>query len=226
MELTINSLCKEAQAFSVAESNHAESTLFGVTDGKAVGTYLEHKFSNYLREKGYVFPPGNSAIGIDFPNLGDGIGVDMKVTSVRQPQSSCPFRSARQKIYGLGYGLIIFVYDKHDDEKARKAKLEITNTLFIHAERTADFQLTKGLINILENDGNSEDLTAFMLEKNLPADQIELDLIADDLLKNKLEQGYLTISNALQWRLQYGRAIERAGQVEGVVSIHKMNHQL
>jgi len=41
--------------------------------------------------------------------------VDIKVTSIRQPQSSCPFKSARQKIYGLGYSLIVFVYDKKDD---------------------------------------------------------------------------------------------------------------
>ena len=35
------------------------------------------------------------------------------------------------------------------------------------------------------------------------------------------EQGYLTISNALQWRLQYGRVIEKAGAVKGVHSIYK-----
>jgi hypothetical protein len=39
----------------------------------------------------------------------------MKVTRIKQPQSSCPFKSARQKIYGLGYSLIVFVYEKIDD---------------------------------------------------------------------------------------------------------------
>ena len=29
-------------------------------------------------------------------------------------------------------------------------------------------------------------------------------------------QGYLTISNALQWRLQYGRVIEQAGKIPGI----------
>ncbi len=28
--------------------------------------------------------------------------------------------------------------------------------------------------------------------------------------------GYLTISNALQWRLQYRRVIEEAGKVDGI----------
>jgi putative type II site-specific deoxyribonuclease len=35
-------------------------------------------------------------------------------------------------------------------------------------------------------------------------------------LNNSFEQGYLTISNALQWRLQYKRVIELDNQVEGV----------
>jgi hypothetical protein len=43
IELTIDLLCLEAQQFSIAESGHAEASLFGVTDGKAVGTYLELK---------------------------------------------------------------------------------------------------------------------------------------------------------------------------------------
>lgn len=78
---------------------------FSSTDGKAVGTYLEHKFKAYLKEK-YTFDEGNSANGIDLPSL----GVDIKTTSIMQPQSSCPFKSARQKIYGLGYNLLVFVY--------------------------------------------------------------------------------------------------------------------
>lgn len=36
---------------------------------------------------------------------------------------------------------------------------------------------------------------------------IEARAIADEILRNPPKQGYLTISNALQWRLQYGRVI-------------------
>ncbi len=42
--LTVERLCEEAKLFSQKESLHLEPTLYGVTDGKAVGTYLEHKF--------------------------------------------------------------------------------------------------------------------------------------------------------------------------------------
>ena len=95
--LTVESLCFEASIFSAIESSHPEPLLYGVTDGKAVGTYLEHKFRLYLKNK-YDFVEGNSASGIDFPDL----LIDIKVTSIKQPQSSCPFKSARQKIFGLG----------------------------------------------------------------------------------------------------------------------------
>ena len=48
MRLTVNDLINEAVAFSewFSTLNHVE--LIGVTDGKAVGTYVEHAFQNYL----------------------------------------------------------------------------------------------------------------------------------------------------------------------------------
>lgn len=41
-------------------------------------------------------------------------------------------------------------------------------------------------------------------------------MIAEEILKKPFEQGYLTVSNALQWRLQYKRVIELNNQIEGV----------
>lgn len=216
-KLSVDTLCEQARRFSEEESLHFEPTLFGVTDGKAVGTYIEHKFRDYLKLAKHDFIEGSSANGIDFPDL----KVDLKVTSKRQPQSSCPFKSARQKIYGLGYSLIVFVYDKVDDEVKRTSTLNITATIFIEEHRTADYQLTKGLLSILENEGNEDDLIAFMTDKNLPADEIGLKALAEEILNTPPQQGYLTISNALQWRLQYSRVIEKAGSIEGIRSVHR-----
>src|SRR5262245_42753388 len=100
-KLTVKQLQQEAAAFAQVESSYPEPTLYGITDGKAIGTYLEHKFRAHLEVK-YTFAPCNSASGIDFPAL----KVDMKVTAITQPQSSCPFKSARQKIFGLGYSVL------------------------------------------------------------------------------------------------------------------------
>ncbi len=212
--LTIDILLAEAARFAVAESSHDEPSLFGVDNGKTVGTYLEHKFVAHLMDK-YSFVGGNSASGIDIPS----INVDIKVTSIKQPQSSSPFKDVRQKIYGLGYNLIVFVYEKSDDPTRKTARLNIRHTIFVEKERTGDYQMTRGLREIIERDGNAEDLIAFMPDTNLLIDDIEANKIAERLLREKPEQGYMTISNAYQWRLQYGRVIQKAGTVSGIKRI-------
>jgi hypothetical protein len=213
-QLTIPSLKIEAGNFAIRESGHPEPSLYGVTDGKAVGTYLEHKFQNFLRGK-YLFDKGSSAKGIDFP----GLDVDIKVTSIKQPQSSCPSRSARQKVYGLGYHLLVFVYDKTDDKKAQTAMLNILHTVFVDRSRTGDFQTTSGLLKLIGNEANSDDIIAYFQERMLPLDDIQAEILADEVLKHPPELGYLTISNALQWRLQYNRVITKAGAVEGIEAL-------
>jgi hypothetical protein len=77
-KLTIELLKTEAKFFAEKESRHKERSLYGITDGKAVGTYLEHKFQEILQRK-YEYIRGSSAKGIDFPSF----GVDIKVTSIR-----------------------------------------------------------------------------------------------------------------------------------------------
>lgn len=219
--LTPEALRQEAMVFSVEESHHSEPSLFGVTDGKKVGTYLELKFRKRLAALGYEFEQGNAANGLDFPDL----MIDMKTTSIKQPQSSCPFRSIRQKIYGLGYSLLVFVYDKEDNHTSRSSTLKFTDTIFVEANRTADFQMTFGLRDIIEKDGNEDDLMAFMISRHLTADEIELINLAGEVMQNKPEQGYLTISPAMQWRLQYKRVIDLAGTTNGVLSVYKASQE-
>lgn len=213
-ELTIPLLCQEAAAFADVESSYPEPTLYGVTDGKAIGTYLEHKFRAHLEGK-YTFTPCNSASGIDFSDL----QVDMKVTAITQPQSSCPFKSVRQKIFGLGYSVLVFVYEKKDDPSTTTAVLNILHTVLVEAHRTADFTMTRLIRQHLDAGCNAEDLIGLMHDKNLPIDDVEANDIAEELLKEPCEQGYLTISNALQWRLQYARVIEQAGKVDGILKL-------
>ena len=212
--LTIEQFCIEAARFAEIESIYSEPTLYGVTDGKAIGTYLEQKFTAYLAEN-YSCQPGNSASGIDLPDL----EVDIKVTSIKQPQSSCPFKSAVQKVFGLGYHLLVFVYEKYDDSDNRTGRLNMHHTIFIDKTRTADFQTTKGLLDILNREGNKDDIIGFLEDRNLPVDEIGANQLADRILESPPNQGYLTISNALQWRLQYGRVIQRAGNISGIIRV-------
>ena len=214
--LTIDLLINEAKVFCETESNFDNPDLFGVTDGKAVGTYIEHKFQNSLMEK-YEYEKGSSANGIDFPEYV--LNTDIKVTSIKQPQSSCPFKSARQKIFGLGYNLLIMVYEKIDQNQKKTATLNFLNCSFIYKHRTADFMLTKTLRQMVKDGANSEDIIAYLMDKNLPADEIMLNKLSKEILKNPPVQGYLTVSNALQWRLQYGRIVRLSEKVEGIVKI-------
>lgn len=215
-KLSIDILVKEAKAFCERESNFDNPDLFGITDGKAVGTFIEHKFQDYLSSK-YDYVLGSSANGIDMPS--EDINVDIKVTSIKQPQSSCPFRNARQKVYGLGYNLLVFVYEKNDDSNKKVSRLNFVSCTFIYKNRTGDYQLTRTIRQMVENNANSEDIIAYLKDRNLPVDEITLNQLAEEILANPPEQGYLTVSNALQWRLQYGRIVELTENVEGIIPI-------
>ena len=191
-QLTIESLINEAEKFCANNTGVYRPELFGVTDGKAVGTFVEHLFQQYLADR-YDLTVGNSASGLDLPS----VNTDIKVTSIKQPQSSCPFKDSKQKIFGLGYNLLVFVYKKHDDSKSKKGMLEFVSCSFIDKSRTADFQTTTGIHKIISNQGNQDDVFAFLVDHNIPSDEVTLYKIAGEILNNPPQIGYLTISNAL-----------------------------
>jgi len=212
-KLTIEKLFSETKIFCVSEGKKNFPELIGVTDGKAVGTFVEHRLKNYLSER-YDLVVGSSASGIDFPS--PDINTDVKVTSVRQPQSSCPYKSSRQKIFGLGYNLLVLVYDKKDTKTT--SRLNFLNCTFIDATRTADFTVTKRLIEMIKDGANKADIIAYFEDRSIPGDEITLNQLADEVMQNGVQQGYLTISNALQWRLQYQRVISLSNSVTGVMN--------
>lgn len=219
-KLTIEKLIEEAQIFCIEQSKFQHKELYGVTDGKAVGTLIEHKFQTHLNNK-YQVLVGSSARGIDLPS--DDIQTDIKVTSIRQPQSSCPFKDAKQKIFGLGYNLLVFVYDKSDNPKTQTAILNFVSCSFVHKERTADYTTTYRLREMIKDGANEADIIAYLQDKNIPADEITLAKVAEQILQTPPEQGYLTISNALQWRLQYQRIVALADDIPGIDKIVSYN---
>lgn len=212
--LEVRNIIEEARLFCQEQSNINHTDLLGVTDGKAVGTYVEHKFKSFLSDK-YDIEIGNSASGIDLPSKN--INTDIKVTSIRQPQSSCPYKSSRQKIYGLGYNLLIFVYDKVDHKNI--CNLQFLNCTFVDMYRTADYITTKRITEMLRDGASKEDFIAYFVDKNLPGDEIIYENLASEIITNPPVQGYLTISNALQWRLQYSRVIDLKNSISGVMNI-------
>jgi hypothetical protein len=207
--LTVETLALEIQKFA-QRPEIVTIELFGVTDGKAIGTYIECLFLDELAQR-YEFVRGNAALGLDLPEL----PADIKSTSISQPQSSTPFHNAREKIFGVGYHLGIFVYEKKDHVENQSCTLKIRRGLFVPKERTGDYNITCGLKELLDyKNVTTESLIEFMRSKDLPdhicdrCQHTELRSIAEELIAtHKLLLGRLTISNALQWRVQYSRLV-------------------
>lgn len=215
-KLSLDLLIETAKEFCENESSFKNKDLYGVTDGKAVGTFIEHKFQELVKEK-YDCIIGSSAKGIDFPS--DDINTDIKVTSIKQPQSSCPFKNAKQKIYGLGYSLLVFVYNKIDNHDLQVAEFNFVSCSFVDKERTADYQTTSYLHYLIENKADIEDISAYLLDRNLPLEESFIYDLAAEILNNPPNLGYLTISNALQWRLQYSRLVGLNENIAGIIKI-------
>lgn len=211
--LTINSLKKAAKEFCKQTSPHISKELFGTDNGKTIGTYIEQAFQHYL-EQYFTYQKGSSAEGLDLPEKH--IYTDIKTTSSTKPQSSSPFKNAQQKIFGLGYHVLLFVYHKVDDIEKKEAILTFVDCSFINKERTADYTTTFRLREMVEDGANEDDIVAYLSDRNIPADEPTLYAMAKTILTTPPHQGYLTISNALQWRLKYGRVVNLSEEVEGI----------
>ena len=103
--------------------------------------------------------------------------------------------------------------------------LDFVACSFIDKSRTGDYQTTSGLHKIIDNDGNCDDIFAFLIERHIPTDETTLYQIAEEILKNPPSIGYLTISNALQWRLQYGRIVALDKEIPGIDTLIRYNDE-
>jgi hypothetical protein len=70
---------------------------------------------------------------------------------------------------------------------------------------------------------NEDDVVSFLEGIKLPADEITLKQIAQIILVSEISIGYLTISNALQWRLQYSRIRDLKNDISGIDKIISYN---
>jgi hypothetical protein len=125
----------------------------------------------------------------------------------------------KQKIFGLGYNLLIFVYDKIDYSDTHASRLHFVSCSFLESGRTADYTTTYRLREMIKDGAIKEDIIAYLNDKNIPADDITLATLANEILTNTPKQGYLTISNALQWRLQYARVVNLQENIQGITKI-------
>lgn len=210
-DLTLDDMIDEAVDFCFEQSALEHPAILGVTDGKAVGTYIEQLFQQRLESK-YSVEIGNSARGVDIPSAD--INTDIKTTSSKKPQSSTPYRTSRQKVFGLGHNILIFVYEKHDNGVT--SRLEFKNCTFIPSDRTADYTLTKQINELKARGTTFEEVRDLLVRKGIPGGDAILDTLTEQVLDSDVKQGYITISNALQWRLDYGRVVNLHGTERAV----------
>jgi restriction system protein len=113
------------------------------------------------------------------------------------------------------------MYEKEDDYESRTARLSFRHVIFVAREQTADYQTTSGLRGILDRNGDKDDIVGFLEERNLPLDEIGCETLADRILLEPPEIGYLAVINALQWRLLYSRLVNLAvqGTTRGVENL-------
>ena len=67
---------------------------------------------------------------------------------------------------------------------------------------------------MLKDGANREDIISYLTDRNIPGDEMTYNTLAEEILHTLPEQGCLTISNALQWRLQYSRAISLGNTID------------
>ena len=109
--------------------------------------------------------------------------------------------------------------------KPKKGCLDFVSCSFIESSRTADYQTTTGILNIIANNGNVDDIFAFLIDHKIPSDEVTLMNMAKDIFNNPPKVGYLTISNALQWRLQYSRIVGLSEDIDGITQIVKYSEE-
>lgn len=103
---------------------------------------------------------------------------------------------ARRKIFGLGYHLLLFVYDNTDDPTSQTVRLRFVSCAFIAKERTAGYPTTFRLREMVADGANAEDIAAYRWNTCVATDEATLNLLAEQVLKGVPEQGFLTTSNA------------------------------
>lgn len=115
---------------------------------KTRSTLIEQKFKDFLSENLDFEIEGNSAFGIDLPIF----NTDIKCTSISQPQSSSPYRSINEKLFGVDYNILLFIYSIDNNI------FTIENCVYIPKHMTGCKNATR-LLRKLTHEYNNNNIT-------------------------------------------------------------------
>lgn len=204
--LSVEDVIQESKECLSFNQNIKTKKLFGINDGKTLGTHIENIFFDYLENKGYLFKRGNPSKGIDFPEL----DIDIKSNSSTRSKygTSSPFRSFEQKIYGMGYSIVLFIYDKIDIYEEKTATLSLKEVFFIDKEDTADKKTTSEILEVINNGGTEKDMINVLIQNKILLDLDSLKTLSHKLFLNPPKPGLLSINDVLQWNISYNKSLE------------------
>lgn len=208
-EMTLKLLIKEAEIFCKEETEFQHRDLYGITDGKAVGTYIAHLFSKQIEQH----------LLLDFESIKVELNTEILFLPVEQLFSFHPYKNAEQKIYGLGYNLLIFAYENIDGHNNKTCKLNFVGCTFVAKERTGDYAMTYRLREMLKDGASEYDIAAYLNDMYMAIDDITMTKLTEMIIENPPSQGYFAISTALQWRLHYSRVFKTVEPIDGIQNI-------
>lgn len=212
--LSKSGLVRAAQRFCLGAEEEGHKEIFGAVSCHVVNSFVERCFLEHLSDY-YNLDVGFSPLNVALPS----INTEIRTAPVDRPDTFCPYISSRQKIYGLGYNLLLMLYVKTDDNAAREGHFAIKSCEYVSAERTADHMTTKILHEILLGGGNQDDVFAFLSDwmQGVPIERLKE--LAAEIIQTPPTIGFLTISQSRQWRLQASHVIGECAGVEGLTHI-------
>lgn len=212
--LSKSGLVRSAQAFCLQAEQTGHKEIFGQVSCHVVNSFVERCFLEHLAET-FNLDVGFSPLNVALPS----INTEIRTAPVDRPDMFCPYISSRQKIYGLGYNLLLLLYSKTDDNAAKEGHFSIHSCEYISAERTADYMTTKILHEVLLGGGNADDVFAFLSDWMQGTTSERLRELSAEIVQSPPSIGYLTISKAWQWRLQSSHVVGEVEDLEGMTHI-------
>lgn len=190
---TVISFCEEMETRTVPSDESSTS--------KQIGTYFEEELREWFAEHEGIISEGSVAKGLDLPLF----DIDVKTTSVARPQSSSPFDDPGERITGVDYNILLFVYDKSATESGNQ--FDIVSCVYIPKERTGDHRMSVKAQTLVEQWSKGR-LSEEELRQELE-DLTGLGAISDEKFDEIKESppldGTITISPAAQWRFSYNK---------------------
>lgn len=177
------------------------------TTSKKIGTYFENELRDWMESQRGIESDGSIAEDEDIPEL----NLDVKATSESQPQSSIPMKYPLERITGMQYDVLVFIYKK--DRSVYGNKIDVVNCSYIPKERTGDHRKSekaRELIHKYKNEDISRDILKSRIEELTGLSHFEgIELVTeeqlDDMIQNPPKKGAMTVSAAAQWRPSYNQ---------------------